>query len=278
MMNSMASTAAQNDKNTGSQQCKDMAFAILDDYTAQLITMVEQSTQGLSTADIRNFLESYKVEAIKGQEPMIRTHYQNCLNRCEQEVFDPATRREPFKRVITSRIVALFPPLNGLDERGTYLSRRLLPGFFLAMEKMVGENAFNQGHQVCKDLVEVLKHTNQGFLWEDLLESEQAQAAVDDLLMSLLPHFDNPMKRMTWMLNLINNDLADAQEYHFEGPANRDWLLDERGMIRLLRSLFEHLKQHLSDKDQAKQLASKYGVENTRALLALVKTLDKSDI
>ncbi|MBL4613868.1 MAG: hypothetical protein JKY27_03210 [Magnetovibrio sp.] len=286
MMNAMTSkdtqAGAQNgetgDKASGSRQCKNMAFAILDDYTEKLISMIEQSTQGLSSVDIQTFLNTYKDGAIRDQEPMIRTHYQNCLVRCEQEVFDPTTRREPFKRIITTRFVNLFPPLNGLDERGTYLSRRLLPGFFLAMEKMVGENAFIRGHQICKDLVEVMKHTDQGFLWEDLLESEQAQEAVDDLMMALLPHFTNPMKRMTWMMNLINNDLADAQEYHFEGPANKDWMLDEHGMIRLLRRMFLHLKHQLSDKEHAKKLATKYGVEQTRALLALVTVLDKSEV
>ncbi len=262
----------------GSGQCKKVALSIVDDFTAQLIAAIESAPQGMSVSDIRAFVETYRTEYIHEHDAEFKTHFQSCLTRCEQVVFDPASRREPFKRVLTSRFVDLFPPLNGLDDSRTYVSRRMLQGLFLALEKMVGDVALERGHITCKNLVELLKATEQGFVWEDLFQNEQAQGAVDDLLMALLPHFSNPMKRINWMVNLINNDLSDPKEFAFEGPANQDWQIDERDVVRVLRRVFRHLKQQLVDKQHAMAMAAKYGTQQTRALLALVNTLDAAEV
>jgi len=278
MMNMAAPEGEKGCDSRGSSPCRDMASAVLDDYTQSLIAMVEQSTQGLSISDIKNFLEEYKNKNVIDSGSVIRTQYQNCLTRCEQEAFDPALHREPFKRVFTSRIVCLFPPMNGLDDSGRYLSRRMLPGLFDALEKMVGSDVLKKGHILCKELIEDLKHTEQGFLWEDLYDNTQAQSAVDDLLIALVPHFENPMKRVGWLLNMINSDLAPAENYAFEGPASRDWVADEHGVILLLRALFDRFKQTLSTKDGAMQLTEHYGAENIRTLMTLLTELDKAEL
>lgn len=254
-----------------------MAVTVLDDYTIQLIDMVESSTHGLSIDDIRSFLDRYKAQHIVADQSAFKAHFQRCLVRREQEVFDP-NRRAPFRRVLTMRFSDLFPTAGGLDDSGAYVSRRMLPGLFLAFEKMVGSEPFTLGHDVCVAALESTKTPDGVAIWEDLYDHPAVMDTVDDMLMRLVAHFDNPMKRIMWMLGIINNELADPLDFDFEGDANKDWLLDERGLINVLRHLFRGLRHRLKDKDQAHALTQKYGQTAARKLVALITTLDRAEV
>ncbi|HEY9163578.1 MAG TPA: hypothetical protein VIN57_03120 [Magnetovibrio sp.] len=269
--------AKNHSSSGGGALCQQLTQSVLDDYTDQLIAMVESSTHGLSIDDIRNFLTQYKSQSLLPDQSIYKTHFQRCLNRREQEVFDP-NRRSPFKRVITMRFVDMFPPEGALDEHGPYISRRLLPGLFLAFEKMVGSDPFTVGHKACVAAMETVKTPEGIVIWEDLYAHSAAEEAVDSLLMRLVQHFDNPMKRIMWMLNIINNDLADPLDFDFEGEANREWRLDERGLINVLRHLFRHLRKRLKDKDEAHVLTQKYGQAVTRQLVSLITALDRAEV
>jgi hypothetical protein len=263
--------------STKAVPCSGVAQDFLDDYTEKLIEMIENAEHVVQVNDIRAFLETYKTSHTDTLNPVIRSQYQQCLTRCEQEIFDPATRREPFKRVISVRIADLFPTSPKADNNGRSVSRRMLPGLFAALEKMVGRDVFTDGDRICTDLAAELKCRDQFFLWDDLYTNEQAQDAVDDLLMALVPHFSNPMKRVKWMVGIINADLANPIEYYFEGATFHDWILDEDGMIQILRHLFHHLKHQMTVPELAKKVATKYGMPQTHALLALINALDHTE-
>jgi hypothetical protein len=262
---------------SGSALCQQLVHSMLDEYTERLIKMVESSTHGLSTNDIREFLNGYKSQTLTTNTPVFKTHFQRCLNRREQEVFDP-NRRQPFKRVLTMRFIDLFPPEGALDDSNAYVSRRILPGLFSALEKMVGSDPFALGYAACRDAMESTKDSKDNVIWEDLYTHPTAIGAVDDLLMRLVAHFDNPMKRIVWMLSIVNNDLADPHEFDFEGRANQDWQLNERGMINVLRHLFRNLRHRLSDQSEVQALSQKYGTTATRQLVALIAALDQAQV
>lgn len=268
---------AQSLGGAGSALCQDLAKQIVDDYTDALIDMVETSPHGLSIDEIRAFKERYKASTVTADQSRFKMHFQRCLNRREQEVFDP-NRRYPFRRLLTMSFIDLFAPEGTLSDTGKYLSRRVLPGLFLALEKMAGSDPFSAGHGICVEAMERARNASGIVVWEDFYTDQQALSAVDDLLMTLVTHFDNPMKRIMWMLNLINNDLADPAEYDFEGDANKDWQLDERGLILILRHLFRHLRHRLKDKDEAHALATKYGQGHLHQLVALITALDRAEV
>ena len=119
----------QSKSSSGSALCQDLAKQIVDDFTEALIDMVENSTHGLSIEEIRAFKENYKRATVGEEQSRFKLHFQRCLNRREQEVFDP-NRRHPFRRVLTMRFVDLFPPEGELDDNAIYLSRRVLPGLW----------------------------------------------------------------------------------------------------------------------------------------------------
>lgn len=276
-MNMVSAIPPDEDEKSGSTLCQEMALTVLDDYTERLINLIETSAEGVTVSDIRGFLSDYKTNSVYADQEPYKLHFQRCINRYEREVFDP-NRRYPFKRALTHRISAMFATEGELSETGPYVSRRLLPGLFITLEKMVGIETFDYGNDVCTELMSTMGHGEPDFVWEDLYGDAKANQAINDLLMALIPHFANPMRRMTWMMTLINSELAPADEYLFEGPAVHDWQLDEAGLIRVLRLLFKDLKKQLKDKESVAALSERYGNEQARGLLALVRTLDKAEV
>ena len=276
-MNMVSAIPSDEDEKSGSTLCQEMALTVLDDYTQRLIDLIETSTEGVTVSDIRGFLSDYKSNNVFADQERYKIHFQRCIDRREREVFDP-NRRHPFKRALAHYISPLFAGEGELTETGTHVSRRILPGLFLTLEKMVGRETFDNGHDVCLDMIDVFNKSKGGFVWEDLYNDEHVNHAINDLLMDLLPHFANPMRRMTWMMTLINSELAPADDYMFEGDAVREWQLDEAGLIRVLRLLFKGLKKQLKNKEHAGALSERYGNEQARALLALARVLDKAEV
>ena len=276
-MNMVSAIPSDEDEKAGSTLCQEMALTVLDDYNERLINLIETSSEGVTVSDIRGFLSDYKTNNVFADQEPYKRHFQRCVNRYQREVFDP-NRRYPFKRALTHRISALFATEGQLSETGPNISRRILPGLFVTLEKMVGTEPFNHGHDVCMDLISAADVEAPDFVWEDLYSDAHTDQAINDLLMALTPHFANPMRRMTWMLNLINSDLAPAEDYLFEGPAVHDWQLDEAGLIQILRLLFKDLKAQLTDKDSASALSKRYGSEQARVLLAMMRSLEKAAV
>lgn len=264
--------------HNGSAACRTMASSVLDDYTEQLIEMVGRSQSGITTADIRNFLISYKDGRLKTDSQIYSQQYNACQTLQEQSMFD-GSKREPFRKIIVMRIGRVFPPEGQLTANGKYLSRRLLQGLFSTLEKMTGAEGGSAGKQACLDTIEKLKKTHGGkFNWEDVYNAPPVINAADDLIMGMVPHMDNVHKRVLWIQTMINNDLAPADDFDFEGLAVNNWELDERGTLMLLRELFSGFKSRLKDKESAGALIKRYGKEQVQALIAVLTSLDKAEV
>ena len=272
----MADKTDNDGPSGGNAACFAMVASALDDYTEKLVDMVNNSLPGITIADINNFTMRYKMDQQAAAKPAYANQYQHCQVLREREILDHG-RNEPFKRALAMRINKLFPPQGKLVSNGEYVSRRLLPGLYTVLEKMTGADGLTAGHQACVDVIGSLRKGADGhFLWEDLYASPTVRAAVDDLLMAVVPHFSNVHKRAMWMCDMINNNLAMVEEYTFEGPAERNWQLDEPATLRVVRELFADFRPRLKSTEAAKPLIEKYGKDQVQTLLAMLKALDNA--
>ena len=75
----------------------------------------------------------------------LRDHIRQSIIQHEKELWDQ-TRRRPFGRMRVKRFSHLFPSEGDLVSGSEYLSRRVLPGFFAAIEMMTGPEMFEKRH------------------------------------------------------------------------------------------------------------------------------------
>lgn len=87
----------------------------------------------------------------------LRDHIRQSIIQHEKELWDQ-TRRRPFGRMRVKRFSHLFPSEGDLVSGSEYLSRRVLPGFFTAIEMMIGPEMFEKRQLACNALVKDRKN------------------------------------------------------------------------------------------------------------------------
>ncbi len=228
-----------------------------------------------SSDDPRSAGAAYMAGDGEAYRKELREHIRQSIIQHEKELWDQ-TRRRPFDRMLVKRFSHLFPSEGELKSGDNHLSRRILPGFFMAMEMMAGKELFEQCQTACKALVnERRKELAEDFLWRDFYHDETANELVNDAFAVVVPHFADFVKRSGWLINLINSHLAPWEDYSFEGDAVKDWQMNEVSLHLLLEALFHTFRERLATSNGREMIVQRYGIKASRALedvLAKIET------
>lgn len=274
-------TALNTTSRSSHHICQSMARTIVDDYSEQLLRVIRRNHNNLSIDTIESFRNHYKNRRIEQTPSYFDHQHKMCLQRGQLEIIDH-NRRSIFRRMITARIEDLLARNPDHDEEllgsGKVLSRRILLGLFHTLEDMAGEEIFQHGHDMCLSAIRYLKQADDTFEWSDLYDHKIASTAVDSLLMEITPQFNNPAKQMIYFQDAINADRPPCAVYPTEGKASRNWHLDERGTILVLRHLYNGVKSQLRSPERAPALMQRHGPEHCAHARALIKQLDIADV
>ena len=257
-------TTQESKANPSVDECEVCEKILMDALSGLLESIVSSgstSAEELHTAGA-NYLagdgETYRKE--------LRDHIRQSIVQHEKELWDQ-TRKRPFDRMLVKRFSHLFPSEGELADHDGHLSRRILPGFFTAIEMMTGPELFEQCQLACKALVRERKEAlGEDFLWRDFYNEEPPNELVNDAFAVIVPHFNNFDKRSQWLLDLINSHLASPEDYAFEGASVKDWQMDDAAMQLLLNSLFSNFRENLAIPEGREAIVNRYGLKASRAL------------
>ncbi len=265
---------------TGVFQCEGLAFAILYAFVERLTDEAEKAGGAISIDGIQALVRTFGEEEAERFRINFRARLQEFLTRHEQEIWE-RTRKRPFDRVLVKRFAHLLAGEGGLGAKEGRLSRRLLPGFFLAMEKMAGPELFSQCQRACKGILKAKRgeqpEGDAGDLYDELYDNEDANDLVDDVLVVVASHFAEFDQRMDWLLDLINSHLATAEDFEFEGPAVHAWRLQREGLLDLLRGLFARVREKMASEPDRQRMQDRYGRRARGIIEALLARLDEED-
>jgi len=239
--------------------CENILSSVMEDIIAHLAAAANAQGGTLTAADIEETGRQFI--AGKGAEFRLelRDHIHQSIVQHERELWDQ-TRKRPFDRMLVKRFSHLFPSENKLEKGTDMLSRRMLPGFFMAIEMMAGPELFEQCQRACKGRVRARKEDKgDDFLWRDFYGDAEANELVNDMFAVIALHFSDFEKRSEWLLNLLNSHLAPAEDYAFEGKAVSDWQMDEASLTRLLQALFSVFHQRFGTEDGRRRIVQRYG-------------------
>ena len=190
------------------------------------------------------------------------------LGEIERELWDQ-TRKRPFERLLVKRFCHMFPPAESLDSPAT-VSRRVIPGLFLAFEKIAGTEFMEQCQGAGRGIFrEVRSARGEEFRWSDYYDDQAASELVDDLMVVVARSFKDFDRRFHWLLELINSHLAPVEGYEYEGETDSPWALHPDGAKEMLRALFSKLRDNMADGDERLLIERRYG-ENACELLETV--------
>lgn len=251
----------------GPECCQGVAATMIGHFVTRLEVEAGKAGGSLSAAEIRAFAQHF-LDAEQGRfNAVYRRSYDACTAARATKEFESA-RRRPFDRILMRRFAHLFPPRAG-DEGGEgVLSRRIIPGFDLALNKMIGPTLAEQCHLKSMAVLERHRLPDGGPDWERVHADPDAVALSNDVLAVAAHYFADFDKRRAWFVALVNNNLAstrpDAPDLH--------WQMGESAFAALMHALFGDLRDQMRDRPAA--LKSRYGDQTFDTLREFFRRLE----
>lgn len=179
-------------------------------------------------------------------------------------------RHTPFDRLIVTPVEHLFPGHGAVAPAKGGLSRRILPGFFMAVGIMMGADVTEQ----CRDRAKIIFNRINGAAadpnWKAFGADPEARVLLTDALVAMAVHFANPDKRAVWVIDMINNHLSPPES---EPDTPADWRLGRPAYERMIDSLFSEIMAAVNNAKTREGLTLRYGPETCASLITLMKGL-----
>ncbi len=235
------------------ENCQDMVRSVVDAFVSAAVAQAEVSGGSLTASELNHLRAGFLSEV------------ENLSAPCDQFLANLLRssangRSKPFHRLIVSRFEHMLagPGGNQMTADGE-LPRRFLPGFFLAMDKMLGEERIAEYERQCADIIERIQNERgQAFSWSDVYADQEANTLVIDPLVEIAVLFDNLERRAAWFVELVNTHLgdeSDSRQHHDTG----DWRLTDWTLQRLLRSMFSDLDNAYRNETLRVYIAERFG-------------------
>ncbi|MEK9752392.1 MAG: hypothetical protein VW338_04170 [Rhodospirillaceae bacterium] len=179
-------------------------------------------------------------------------------------------RELPFDWVIVKAFSELF--LEQDYSRFDRVSRRMLPGFFMALNMMLGEDLVSEYQEQCQLIVSRLREERgKAFDWEQVYVHPQAKALMLDAAVTIATYFTDYTRRSTWFIDLINANLGSL------GGAPREeagWEMTPSGFKRFLDRLFAELREKLATDSGKLRLTKRHGADVCAKIFEILATIE----
>lgn len=166
-------------------------------------------------------------------------------------------RIDPFFRLIVKPFAHMFqekPSRKGV-------TRRMLPGYFMAVGMLLGPDNVSAYDERCRSIVARLKAESSGeyFDWDTFYTERDAVTVRLDAQVIVASQFSDFDKRANWFINLVNSNLRAVPDSASEAEAR--WQLDEPGFRRMMDAMLSDLRKVLSSEKGRERLVKRHGAE-----------------
>ena len=254
---------------TGPRCCQTVGSTMIGHFATRLEVEAGKAGGSLKAAEIRALAQRF----IESEQARFGGYYQRAWDECtlsrEAHLLESA-RRMPFDRILMRRFAHLFPPRTGDDGGTGILSRRIIPGFNLAIDKMIGPTLYQQCQTKCEAIVDRHALGDDGWNWEAVYADPDAKALVNDVLVVVAHYFSSFDKRRAWFMEMVNHHLTPVRR----GASDEHFRLGESAFSALMRALFDDLAATMRKDSQL--VRSRWGDHTFEALDAFFRRLERS--
>jgi hypothetical protein len=253
---------------TGQTCCQAIATTMIGHFVTRLEVEARKAGGHLDADQIHALAQRF-VDAEQSRfGPVYQRSFDDCTAAREAEQWGNA-RRRPFDRILMKRFAHLFPARNGDDGGSDVLSRRMIAGFNLTIDKMIGPTLYEQCQRKSQAILDRHALPSSGWDWGCIYGDPEAQALANDVLVVVAHYFGAFDKRRTWFMDLINSHLSPASP----GDDDEHWLFGESAFSELMHALFADL--HAAMLTNPKAVRARYGDNTFDTLREFLTTLDK---
>lgn len=233
---------------------------IIGTFTERLKSEVAKRGGRLYTEDIDRIAQ--ELDGKRAQlEAVFRKTFETYVQARERAAFDHA-REFPFDRLIVNTFAELFTPKRAELDGDDRVTRKVLPGFFMALDRMLPPERLAEFQERCRKVLARIGGDENVFDWRALYADADANVLLIDALAALVPHFEAYEKRRNWFLPLVNDNL--------QKDGNDDWELSPRGFINLTLAMFSPLRNELRDIAGRSRMVERYGPADCQNLQRII--------
>ncbi len=179
-----------------------------------------------------------------------------------------------FDRLIVRKFAHLFPQDQATKLGGGIISRRMLPGFFIALGMMLGEEVVQSYQERCRRIIERLTDPETDELdWYWAYDDDEANAVVLEALAAMAFYFDSLEKRVGWFVELVNDHLAPA-DLKREGDDAATWMFTHHDFMRFLKALFRDLREAMETEIGRLRITRMHGAEACAKLADIMARIE----
>jgi len=251
------------------------AMEAVEILSGQLLKRAKEVGGGVTAPTIREVVDDFKTHPDTILSGLFQQYWNKCLASAESAHWTSA-RKFHFERIMVKCFSNLLPQDGESIEAGRHLSRRIIPGFILALQQMMGPETYEQFGDRARTLVETLRAVHgESFTWSEVYGDPSCQIVVEEVLISIAHHFDDMAKRRNWLI-----DVVDAHMPSTANEAEKNWNFGDGNFHTLMNSVFGDLREVLKSAEARDTLAINHGEEKIVALETLFDglTQDQADL
>lgn len=235
------------------ERARQLADAVVDAFTTKIKSEIEKHGGYLGLRHVDALTDELQAKARQ-----LSTLFAQALEdaaREQDELRWHAIKRPAFDRLMVKRFETLFIHREADHAMHGVLSRRCLPGFFLALSMMLGPEAMEAFHRRCDAAVERIMGGQLPVDWNLVDQDAGAREVVLDAQYTIAGYFDEPARRFEWFMHIVNSHLAPTKSDH---DPDANWELTSGAMQLLAQNLLSDLSETVHDDAAWNRLAARH--------------------
>ena len=213
-----------------------MAQAVVSAFSAKLKSEARKYGGSLTLAHIEALDEEFQAKAEQLTDVFAQAFQDS--HREQEELKWHAIKRPAFDRMIVKRFESLLFHKGDDGQTHGILSRRMLPGFFLALNMMMGPEAMSSYQRRADQGMERVMGGRLPADWDLVDNDPDVRDVVLDAQYTIALYFEDPDQRAAWFIHIVNSNLAPAPD----GASDAHWELSARALHMLVGDVLSDLK------------------------------------
>lgn len=253
---SVPATKSTEPATTPKAKSRAMAETFIESFCDRLIQAANKKGGLLTVNDLQTMSEEFHAKTTALQAVFERS-FEDYVHARERASL-AQKRNFPFDRVLVHTFEHLFAREEELTE--TSVSRRILPGFFMAMGKMLGPEVSESFQERCRKIVARLRDGREdSFNWDEVYKRPDVKELLIEAEIAIAGYFEDVPKRIAWFRTIVNNHLPPPDPG--APPAAREWQLTDDGLRVFIRALLSDLKAELKSNEGRSRVTERHGIE-----------------
>lgn len=252
---------------------KDVSKALADTVVTAFVDKLKAEAEArgghLTSRDLEVMQADFnrQVEALSS---VFEQSFEVYVKARERAVWDQQ-RNYPFDRLMVKKFSNLFR--DGGEIGSDDLSRRMLPGFFVALGMMLGTEVVEKYQQKIQTIVDKVKAGGKSvFNWDDVYADEVAKTVSLDAEVGIAGYFEDFDKRAEWFIELINNHLTPPEP---GVGAAAGWELNHAGLKKFLNALLCDLGADLETDNGKMRITKRFGADTCADLFDILARIQE---